>query len=71
MGQSPKSPPQRRNFSTLFNLRSKYVLLSCGYIAKKKNGEKYLNEKLRELPMQGSSLMFYIEENSSVLSLSK
>jgi hypothetical protein len=36
---------RRETPKTAFNLRSKYVLLSCGYIAKKKNGETYLNVK--------------------------
>ena len=34
--------------SPFFNLRSKYVLLSCGYIAKKKNGENLILHRKKE-----------------------
>ena len=33
---------ERNTLPPFFNLRSKYVLLSCGYIAKKKNGNNFL-----------------------------
>ena len=64
-GAKPSSRPQARNsLSPFFNLRSKYVLLSCGYIAKKKNGENYLNVKRkRKLLMQSSFLFVYVRKS--------
>ena len=63
MGQRPESRPQARNTSIAVLFGS----FSCGYIAKKKNGENYLNVQIRELPCIGNSLCCLCEKTVSVL----